>query len=518
MSQNDSRNGKRLAKTGKAPPGGGKAPAAKGGFFGNPFFRSKLFLAMTIAAGIIVVGFAAWNLFSAAPEVDNPDRPELSPQVTTLVDEHGNMTQVPVQQGPSTPSEQKKQFYTFLLAGQSQETGGSLTDTMMLAAYDVPNQKLSVMNLPRDIYVDYAGRTRLLNSVYVVGGGDKDGKGIEALKQEVQKLTGIYPNYDVTIQWEALGALVDAIGGVDFDVPRRMYYKDLSQHFVIDLQKGMQHLDGDKAMQLIRWRQNSDANGNPLNSGYATGDLGRITTQQDFLKAVIKKCLDPGVLLPNLTQFIDIFQKNVVTNLTASNLAYFGKTAVGGLKMENVEFFTLPYQSAGNGHLLPVKSEILELVNEHFNPYIEPLTAGELSVVGKAQVAINQGGSAASNASVGGSVSSTPKPTPSPTPSPAGEPEPSSSVDPLAPPVIHEPLPPGGGDNPTDPTPAVPSGPAAETPRIEPPESEPPAQTPEQSAPPPAETPAIQTQPPAVQTEPPAAIPAPEDPLLPPGI
>ena len=79
-----------------------------------------------------------------------------------------------------------------------------------------------------------------------------------------------------------MGELVDAIGGVYFDVPRRMYYNDLSQHFKIDLQPGYQLLDGNGAMGVLRWRHNSDDSGHILNSGYAMGDLGRIETQQPF--------------------------------------------------------------------------------------------------------------------------------------------------------------------------------------------------------------------------------------------
>ena len=168
---------------------------------------------------------------------------------------------------------------------------GGNTDTMLLAAYDVPNQKLSVMSLPRDTYVIYNGRTVMINSVYSRGGGEEGG--VEALKKAVGSLTGVTPDFYVLVEWEAVGELVDAIGGVYFDVPRRMYYNDLSQHFKIDLQPGYQLLDGNGAMGVLRWRHNSDDSGHILNSGYAMGDLGRIETQQAFLKEVVRKCLQP---------------------------------------------------------------------------------------------------------------------------------------------------------------------------------------------------------------------------------
>lgn len=90
-----------------------------------------------------------------------------------------------------------------------------------------------------------------------------------------------------------MGELVDAIGGVYFDVPRRMYYNDLSQHFKIDLQPGYQLLDWQRCHGCARWRHNSDDSGHILNSGYAMGDLGRIETQQAFLKEVVASASSP---------------------------------------------------------------------------------------------------------------------------------------------------------------------------------------------------------------------------------
>ena len=260
----------------------------------------------------------------------------------------------------------------------------------------------------------------------------------ESLKEEVGELTGVVPDFHVIIQWEAVGKLVDAIDGVWFDVPRRMYYNDLSQDFKIDLKEGYQLLDGSDAMGLLRWRHNSDDSGHILNSGYATGDLGRIETQQSFMKAVVAKCLQPDVLLPNLMEYISIFQENVVTNLNVSNMAYFGKSAIGGLDMDNVEFLTMPNKSAGDGaHLLPIASEILEVVNERFNPYLEDLRLNELDVVSSI--------SSGSSGGKGGQTAATPTPArpveetpdvgtePSPSPAPGGESTPPAAAETPAP-------------------------------------------------------------------------------------
>ena len=176
-------------------------------------YRSHIVL--TVISAIIVAGYTRWSLFSAAPDPDgngrHPDNTR-APIVTQYVDpDTGETIEEEI---PGLPADRKREFYTFLLIGQSQDTGGKLSDTMMLAAYDVPNQTLSVMSLPRDTYVKYNGRLMLLNAVYNAAGGDRDGKGVAGLKQAVKDLTGIYPDFHVIIQWEALGELVDAIGCV----------------------------------------------------------------------------------------------------------------------------------------------------------------------------------------------------------------------------------------------------------------------------------------------------------------
>lgn len=356
------------------------------------------YIALTIISAIIVVGYIAFNIFSAAPNVyqlgnDDPEstggprgtvtRP---PQVTTtsIIDDNGNEVEIEIEI-PGLPADRKDQFYTFLLVGQDQGGvgggDGGQTDTMILVAYDVPNQKLSLMSLPRDTWINYRGSTRLLNSVYAAYGAGENG--IRHLKNAVRGLTGVNIDFYVMVQWEAIGELVDAIDGVYFEVPFTMYYNDLSQHFKIDLKGGYQLLDGDKAMQLIRYRQNSigDTGRIDYSYGYREGDIGRIKTQQAFLKAIIKKCLQPEVVLNNLSEYIAIFQKNVATDLASGHIAYFVKSAVGGLNMDDVYFTTLPYADAGDGsHLLPIGSQIVRTVNEHFNPYKNSIQLYELTL------------------------------------------------------------------------------------------------------------------------------------------
>ncbi len=227
----------------KRHTGGGQAPRRKPELTRKQKIFRGCYIALTVIAAIIVAAYAAFHFFSPRPDPDWDDPVESGeaphtrpPIVTTTVDPlTGEVIEVEV---PGLSADRKKEFYTFLLVGQDTGGGGN-TDTMMLMAYDVPNQTLKVMNLPRDTYVQFGSRKVLLNSVYNRAGGAKDGKGIAALKKEVSKLTGVYPDYHVIVQWEAVGELVDAIGGVEFEVPFDMYYNELAQHFKIDLKKAI---------------------------------------------------------------------------------------------------------------------------------------------------------------------------------------------------------------------------------------------------------------------------------------
>lgn len=521
MSASNQNNKKPQSK----PAGGQKKPAAAGkraaGTTTEVVLR-RAYIALTVISAIIVAVFLWWKAFAAAPLPpdmgDDPNGVDVvpRPQFTMVPDDDGNLVAVEI---PGTSADRKDKFYTFLLVGQSQDTGGGLTDTMMLAAYDVANQKLSVMSLPRDTYVMYNGRGVLLNSVYTRAGGETDGKGIKALKREIQRLTGIYPDFHVIVQWEALGELVDAIGGVEFEVPFRMYYNDLSQNFKIDLQPGLQVLDGNGAMGLIRWRQNSDNAGHiDYSYGYREGDIGRIKTQQAFLKATIKKCLQPEVILGNLNKFIGIVQKNVVTDLSAGNMAYFAQSAIsdGGLDMDGVSFSTLPYVEAGDGaHLLPVGRQIVKEVNANFNPYKDDIHLSELTLADSSVVATRK-------------PTATPEPTesskPTDSPDPEETPDPDESTRPgegtvLPPDVVISIRPTRNPEGTSSPRPTGGNTGASESPNgVE--------NTPNTGITDP-QPPAVETQPPAEPTsEPevpqftsPAVVLPPEgEPILPPGV
>ena len=113
----------------------------------------------------------------------------------------------------------------------------------------------------------------------------------------VNELTGLDRKYYVIVKTEALIKLVDAIGGVKFNVPMRMKYTDTSQNLVIDLEEGEQLIDGNKAEQLLSFRHNDYQKGVGMTSypsEYGDNDFGRMRTQRDLIIATLKQTLKPS--------------------------------------------------------------------------------------------------------------------------------------------------------------------------------------------------------------------------------
>ncbi|MEG2221868.1 MAG: LCP family protein [Oscillospiraceae bacterium] len=393
-----------------------------------------------------------------------------------------------------------KDFYTFLVLGRDTGGGGN-TDTMMLASYNVTEQKMTVMSIPRDTMVNVPWDIKRINSVYnYYGGGDK---GIAALNQEISQLVGFVPDYQVIIEWDAFGDLVEAIGGVWFDVPRNMDYEDPYQDLSIHIKKGYQLLNREQAMGVIRFRDGKN--------GYANGDIGRIETQQGFMKAVVEQVLKVQNL-DKIMSFSKIFTEKVETDLTVQNLFWFGKSAiVGGLSMENVNFVTMPYQNTScwsrtyhgrQSYVTPKAEEMLLLVNESLSPFLDPVVMSELDIM-----SVNADGSVSSTT---GHVADGKAAVP---PSIPAKPKDPVVTDPKIDPVTGLPVEPTIPDPAIDPVTGLPVTDPSLPPAILP-ETPVPPETPVTPETPPVTTPPTPETPPPVVTPPPAT---PDGSLVPPG-
>ena len=228
-----------------------------------------------------------------------------------------------------------------LILGVSTDLDSQLTDTIMVASYNPNTQKANLLSIPRDSYTGKntakATASLKINALYNIE------KTPEKTLKAVNEITGLDIKYYVIVKTEALIQLVDAIGGVEFNVPIDMKYDDPTQDLHIDLKAGTQKLDGEKAEQVLRFRHsNPDKNGvmSTYPSEYGNDDFGRMRTQRDFISALLKQTLKPGNIF-KLGEILEIAHKNVETNLELSYIKDYIPYAVE-FNTDNLQTATLP--------------------------------------------------------------------------------------------------------------------------------------------------------------------------------
>ena len=255
----------------------------------------------------------------------------------------------------------KKGCYTFLIAGKDRAAG--LTDTVLVGMLDTENKSLKFVSIPRDTAVNVAYRPKKMNQYYAAA--ENNGKdGVEALIGGAEQILGYRVDSYALFDVEVFVELIDAMGGIDFDVPVDMDYDDPSQNLSIHVQKGYQHLNGYQTMGVFRFRNT-----------YANGDIGRIDVQHQMLKAMMSQFLKLHNI-PNLNKLIDIYEKEVTTNLSAGNVMFYVKEF---LKLDEsaISFETIPanYNGVKNGmsYVFIHVDEWLEYLNTMWTFSMNPM-------------------------------------------------------------------------------------------------------------------------------------------------
>lgn len=253
-----------------------------------------------------------------------------------------------------------KDDITFLLLGVDSKdvskSSGTRTDTMMLCKVDKSTGDISILSIPRDTKARIRGRKyeEKINHAHAYGGPDLSVKA-------VKDLLGVDLEYYVKVDYNIVKEFVDLIGGVEIDVPMDMKYSDpvADPPLYIDLRKGYQTLDGDKALQFLRFRK-----------GYADQDLGRIRAQQEFIKAAAEKALTPSNIV-NIPQMIKSYYDNVDTNIPLDVIMKFAMKAKT-FSTETMQAATLPGDTkyiSGVSYFIPDEEETGKLVKSLFTEY-----------------------------------------------------------------------------------------------------------------------------------------------------
>lgn len=259
----------------------------------------------------------------------------------------------------------KDRFYNFLLLGRDQI--GFNTDVFMIASFDVKNNSISIMQIPRDTYVEFNNGnyckinsllSRLYYAQYSSGAEDPEKEACNDLMELLQNNLNIKLDYYAMVDLDGFKSIVDRIGGVTLDVPADMYYNDPDQNLYINLKAGTQTLNGEQAEGFIRFRY-----------GYTQADLGRIDAQKIFMSAFIKQVKEK-ISVSMIQGFISDALQYVDTSMPLSDCIYFANQVLK-IDMSNINMMSAQGQATNyyGSYFVIYRDAMLMMVNKYFNVY-----------------------------------------------------------------------------------------------------------------------------------------------------
>ncbi len=316
-------------------------------------WQKGLIIALAAIVLIAAAFYAYWKISTKPPEII-PDETE-EDEITSIGD---------------------GRYYTTLVVGEDQE--GFNTDTIMFLRYDTVEKQVNIVSIPRDTLVNVSWGVKKINSVYYNGGG------IEALKDEIQNISGIRPDNYVIIDMDVFIEVVNAMGGVWFDVPRDMNYADRTvlddgslYEFTIDVDAGYQLLDGYDAIGVFRFRQNSDG------TGYSGGDWDRIEVQHDLMMAIAQQALETRNFA-KLAGIAKAVLSHCTTDFSLGNVQWYLQEFLAMDGMDSITFYTAPTGEClinGLSYVTLYADQWLEIVNQHFATSDKVITKEDVCIM-----------------------------------------------------------------------------------------------------------------------------------------
>jgi len=225
------------------------------------------------------------------------------------------------------------------------DKSGLHSDVIMVFSLSTKKGTISCTSILRDTRVPYRGRGIKITEAMAYG---KESAVIQAIKD----LTGLQIHDYVTFNFTAVEDVIDALGGVDFYVPQNMYYQDPEQDLYINLRKGQQLLNGNKSLQLLRFR------------GYPMGDVARTETQRDFMEALFEQKAN-AKYIGSVPKIYAAINKNIRSSLSLAEIIDYAEL-IG--RMEEPEFnnIELPYTLA-EPYVVYDREEVSKIFSENFN-------------------------------------------------------------------------------------------------------------------------------------------------------
>lgn len=352
------------AQTQHGAPQGGAARARR-----RRRGNSGAIITVAVIALFVILAAAVMGLLFYKPTFHPDDHPLNSDDMSgvILTDASGNVV-------PDVVRDEER--VNFLVMGKDRWAFN--TDVIMLLSYDVKNGAINLMQFPRDTYFDVGQGNCKINAALAmfynrqIRSGLSHDDAYKAAMADMEK--ALEDVFRITIDYYAIMDLngfvniIDALGGVEMNVPTRMYYKDPVQHLMIDLKPGLQTLTGDQAEQFVRFRK-----------GYVEGDVGRVDAQKLFISACIAQ-VKKNFNVSTISAVMDQVMKNVVTDIPLQDLVYYAKSALS-VDLSKITMLTLPgiqcrqYNDSGTWYYVAYRDGTVSALNKYFNTYNFDITS-----------------------------------------------------------------------------------------------------------------------------------------------
>ena len=232
--------------------------------------------------------------------------------------------------------------------GNDDNTDFTRTDTIMLISADTKTGKMELLSIPRDSRVKIRDKFDKVNHAHAFGG-------IELTMQILRQFLGLDIDYYVQVNYQALINIVDALGGVDYDVPEGINIHKGK----VKIHPGPNHLDGNEVMWYLRTR-----------NIYNNGDIGRVNTQQAFVKAMVDEMVKKSKDM-NLMTFISNYIKYVKTNLPMSAMLDLAGH-IDSFSSDKMSTHTVPGMEQtinGTSYWIPDYDKTWEIVDDNYSNF-----------------------------------------------------------------------------------------------------------------------------------------------------
>lgn len=276
----------------------------------------KIFFMVSLASLFAIAIYFFWKTYNVSRKMNSQmlNKPTVSQSMRALASPIMDRNNLPALKG-----EDKGRINILLLGAAGQhKPGGNLTDTVMVMSIDTKEKKVALLSLPRDFYTPI-GETKSfakINSLYPIG--IKDNKGVELIKEAVEKITNQTLNYYLVVDFDAFEKIINDIGGINIVSERDIYdatYPGPNYSYqTFSLSKGFHQLDGATTLKYVRERHDDPE-----------GDFGRAKRQQQVIQAVKNKMFSLKTIfnVVAISNILDTLGNNVKTDITIQDMESF---------------------------------------------------------------------------------------------------------------------------------------------------------------------------------------------------